>query len=157
MHLQVAEHPAAIGSRVAPAGARSLPMTTILIIDDDEQLRRATTRVLAASGFECRSVRTMADALAAIAAHGPDVVLLDIALGTESGLDLHRAIRAAHGGLPAVIFTTSHRDVFGTMLEQLGPLDDWIIKPWDRAEFVARVALAARRIAAERGEPGGRA
>jgi len=54
--------------------------------------------------------------------------------------------------MPAVIFTTSHRDVFPKMLEQMGPLDDWIIKPWDNAEFVARVSLAARRLAIDRAE-----
>jgi DNA-binding response OmpR family regulator len=49
-----------------------------------------------------------------------------------------------------VIFITSHRDVFATMLDQLGPMDDWIIKPWDTAEFVARARLAARRVTEER-------
>jgi two-component system OmpR family response regulator len=125
-------------------------VTSVLIVDDDEQLRRAVTRVLATYDFDCRAVGTVHEAIAAAAEQGPDIVLLDVALGAASGLDIHKAIRDADSRLPAVIFTTSHRDVFSTMLDQLGPIDDWIIKPWDTAEFVARVRLAARRIVEER-------
>lgn len=124
-------------------------MTKILIVDDDEQLRAVAVRMLTTCGFDCRAAGTLADALSAITSHAPDVVLLDVALGTESGLDIHRALRERHARLPAVIFTTSKRDVFDTMLEQLGPLDDWIIRPWDRAEFIARVVLASRRAVAD--------
>jgi len=125
-------------------------VTSVLIVDDDEQLRRAVTRVLATYDFDCRAVGTVQEAIAAAAEHGPDIVLLDVALGAASGLEIHKAIRDADSRLPAVIFNTSHRDVFSTMLDQLGPMDDWIIKPWDTAEFVARVRLAARRIVEER-------
>jgi DNA-binding response OmpR family regulator len=127
-------------------------MTTVLIVDDDEQIRRSVDRVLTSSGFECRNVGTVGEALDAVATEGPDIVLLDVALGAGSGLDMHRALRQTHARMPAVIFTTSHRDVFPKMLEQMGPLDDWIIKPWDGAEFVARVSLAARRLVIDRAE-----
>ena len=125
-------------------------MTSVLIVEDDEQLRRAVARVLSKYDFDCRAVGTVEDAIAATAQDDPDIVLLDVALGAASGLDIHKTIRDADSRLPAVIFTTSHRDVFSTMLDQLGPMDDWIIKPWDTAEFVARVRLAARRILEER-------
>lgn len=125
-------------------------MTSVLIVDDDEQLRRVVVRVLATNEFECRSVGTMTDAVAAVASDAPDIVLLDVGLGDGSGLDIHQALRDAHARLPAVIFTTSRRDVFATMLGQLGPFDDWIIKPWDKAEFIARVRLASKRVAADR-------
>jgi len=127
-------------------------MTSILIVDDDEQLRRSVSRVLTNSGFECRAVGTVREALDAVATTGPDIVLLDVRLGAGSGLDVHRALRQTDARMPAVIFTTSHRDVFPKMLEQMGPLDDWIIKPWDSAEFVARVSLAARRLVIDRAE-----
>ena len=125
-------------------------MTNVLIVDDDEQLRRAVARVLATYDFDCHAVGTVEDAIAAATERGPDIILLDVALGAASGLDVHKVIRDADSRLPAVIFTTSHRDVFSTMLDQLGPMDDWIIKPWDTAEFIARVRLAARRIVEER-------
>jgi DNA-binding response OmpR family regulator len=122
----------------------------VLIVDDDKQLRRAVARVLATFDFDCKAVGTVQEAIAATAEQGPDIILMDVALGTASGLEIHKAIRDADSRLPAVIFTTSHRDVFSTMLDQLGPMDDWIIKPWDTAEFVARVRLAARRVIEER-------
>jgi DNA-binding response OmpR family regulator len=125
-------------------------MTNVLIVDDDEQLRNVVSRVLTTQGFDCAVVESIPDAQASIATRRPDIVLLDIGLGTSSGLDIHRVLRGAHARLPAVIFTTSHRDVFPAMLEQLGPMDDWIIRPWDTAEFIARVRLAARRVVADR-------
>jgi DNA-binding response OmpR family regulator len=125
-------------------------VTSVLIVDDNAQLRRSIDRVLTSSGFECRAVGTVQDALDAVAMDQPDIVLLDVALGANSGLDIHRALRKAHARMPAVIFSTSRRDVFPMMLEQIGPLDDWIIKPWDAAEFLARVELAARRIFIDR-------
>lgn len=125
-------------------------MTTILVVDDDDQIRRAVTRILSMHGFDCRAVGTIGDALAGVAADAPDVVLMDVELGTSSGLAIHRALRATRARHPAVIFTTSRRDVFATMLEQLGPLDDWIVKPWDPAEFIARVRLAATRVVMDR-------
>jgi DNA-binding response OmpR family regulator len=126
-------------------------MTRVLIVDDDEQLRRSIDRVLTSSGFECRSVGSVQAALDAVAAEGPDIVLLDVELGAGSGIDVHRALRKRHARMPAVIFSTSRRDVFPTMLAQIGPLDDWIIKPWDAAEFLARVELASRRLVIDRG------
>jgi DNA-binding response OmpR family regulator len=125
-------------------------MTAILIVDDDEQLRRSVDRVLRSAGFDCRSVGTVPEALDAVTKHAPDIVLLDVELGTGSGLDVHLILRKIHARMPAVIFTTSRRDLFGAILEQIGPLDDWIIKPWDPAELVARASLAASRLVIDR-------
>ena len=66
-------------------------------------------------------------------------------LGTESGLDLQRAVRASPGPRPAVVFITGRRDLFPEMAAQLGPADDWVGKPWDPSELVARVRLAVVR------------
>lgn len=122
-------------------------MTTILIIDDDQQLPRVLARVLAQHNFEIRVATNAREGLAAATTQAPDVVLLDVNLGSESGLDLQRALRDSVERPPAVIFMTSRRDVFTEIVPQLGPADDWIIKPWDPAELLARVRLAAKRAA----------
>jgi DNA-binding response OmpR family regulator len=122
-------------------------MTTILIVDDDAQLPRVLTRVLAQHDFEVQVATNARDGLAAATTNAPDVVLLDINLGAESGLDLQRELRKSVERPPAVIFMTSRRDVFAEMVPQLGPADDWILKPWDPAELLARVRLAAKRAA----------
>lgn len=125
-------------------------MTTVLIIDDDQQLPRVLARVLAQHDFVCRIATSAPDGLAAATADPPDVVLLDVNLGTESGLEVQKALRTMLDRAPAVVFMTSRRDVFPEMVPQLGPADDWIIKPWDPAELLARVRLAAKRVAAPR-------
>lgn len=122
-------------------------MTTILIVDDDAHLPRILARVLAQHDFVCRIATNAGDGLAAMTADPPDVVLLDVNLGTESGLEVQKALRAMLDRTPAVVFMTSRRDVFPAMVPQLGPADDWIIKPWDPAELLARVRLAAKRAA----------
>lgn len=122
-------------------------MTTILIIDDDDQLPRVLGRVLAQHDFAIQVATNARDGLAAVTTKAPDVVLLDVNLGAESGLDLQRELRDAVERPPAVIFMTSRRDVFTDLVPQLGPADDWIIKPWDPAELLARVRLAAKRAA----------
>ena len=123
-------------------------MTTVLIVDDDEQLLRVVARVLAQHDFESRIATNATDALAAARAEPPDVVLLDINLGPESGLELPRALRASTDSLPAIVFMTGRRDVFPSIVAELGPADDWITKPWDSAELLARVRLATKRSAA---------
>jgi DNA-binding response OmpR family regulator len=123
-------------------------MTTVLVVDDDGQLLRVVARVLAQHGFESRIATNAADALAVAKTEPPDVVILDINIGTESGLELGRAIRASADRLPAIVFMTGRRDVFPSIVAELGPADDWITKPWDSAELLARVRLATKRTSA---------
>ena len=75
----------------------------------------------------------------------PTIVLLDVVVGSESGLALHAELRRDHPLIPAVVFITGRRDLFQQLLAVAGPSDDWIIKPWDPAELVARVRLILRR------------
>jgi DNA-binding response OmpR family regulator len=125
-------------------------VTTILIVDDDEQIPRILARILAQHEFEVRIATNAGDGLAAATANPPDVVLLDINLGSESGLELQRALRSQANRAPAVVFITSRRDLFPEIVPQLGPADDWITKPWDSAELLARVRLAAKRASEQR-------
>ena len=125
-------------------------MTSVLIVDDDDQVRRALTRLLSRHELVCRTASTAADALAAVSAEPPDVVLLDVGLGHESGLDVLRELRSADPRRPAVVMVTSRRDLFPEISTELGTADDWVTKPWDSEELVARVYLAKRRSAASR-------
>ena len=120
-------------------------MIGVLVVDDNEQVVTATTRALERHGLTCHGARNLTEALALARETSPCVVLLDLSLGAESGFDLHSALRAPGETDPAIIFVTSRRDQFFHMLPVLGPADDWIIKPWDTAELVARVHLALRR------------
>ena len=120
-------------------------MISVLVVDDHEQVLRATTRALERHGLICQTARNLTEAVARAREEPPCAVLLDLSLGDESGFDLHAALRAAGETDPAIIFVTSRRDQFFHTLPVLGPSDDWIIKPWDPAELIARVHLALRR------------
>ena len=120
-------------------------MSQILIVDDDPQVRRTLCRVLEMQNLDCQAVSTVSEARAVIAADMPAMVLLDVVVGSESGLAFHAELRRNHPLIPAVIFITGRRDLFQQLSAAVGRSDDWIIKPWDLAELVARVRLLLRR------------
>jgi two-component system response regulator CpxR len=120
-------------------------MSQILIVDDDPQVRRSLCRILETQKLDCQAVSTVTEARAAIAEHMPSIVLLDVVIGSESGLTLHADLRSGDPLVPAVVFITGRRDLFQQMVAVAGRSDDWIIKPWDPAELVARVRLVLRR------------
>jgi DNA-binding response OmpR family regulator len=120
-------------------------VSLILIVDDDPQVRRATCRILETHDLDCEAVSTVGEARIAIAQRTPTLVLLDAAVGSESGLTLHNELRTKDPLVPAVVFITGRRDLFQQIVAAAGPLDDWIIKPWDPGELVARVRLVLRR------------
>jgi DNA-binding response OmpR family regulator len=120
-------------------------MTQALIVDDDPQLRRAMCRLLERELIECNAVSSIAEARAAMVANVPALMILDIVVGNDSGIALYEEMAGMGMALPTVILITGRRDLFTQLGAILRPDDDWIIKPWDPAEVVARVGLALRR------------
>ena len=120
-------------------------MSQILIVDDDPQVRRSLCRILETHKLDCQAVSTVTEARAAIAEQMPSIVLLDVVVGAESGLTLHADLRSGDPLVPAVVFITGRRDLFQQIVAVAGRSDDWIIKPWDPAELVARVRLVLAR------------
>jgi two-component system OmpR family response regulator len=118
----------------------------ILIVDDDPQVRRTLCRILETHDLKCQAVSTVSEARSVIAGHIPAIVLLDVVVGNESGLNFHAELRRGPQ-TSAVVFITGRRDLFPQLVAVAGPLDDWIIKPWDPEELVARVRLVLRRLA----------
>jgi two-component system KDP operon response regulator KdpE len=127
-------------------------MTDVLVVDDDEHIRRSLLRLLPAHELTCRAFATVDHALDAIREEPPDIVLLDVGLGRESGLDLLRALRRDDPRRPPVVLMTASRDLFAEISTELGACDDWVTKPWDPQELVARLYLAKRRSVANRAE-----
>jgi DNA-binding response OmpR family regulator len=126
-------------------------VTKLLIVDDDDQIRNVLVRLLSRNEFECRTASTVEEATAAINDDRPEAVLLDVTLGTASGLRMLHAIRSEDPVRPPVVVMTSRRDLFAEISTEAGPADDWIIKPWDANELIARLFLAIRRARASRG------
>jgi two-component system OmpR family response regulator len=113
-------------------------MTCVLIVEDDADIRSMLARGLAAEGFEVAVAERAADALAATRDCAPAAVVLDIMLPDGSGHDVCRALR--EGGYPGPILFLSAKDEVSDRAEGLAMgADDYIVKPFEFGELVARL------------------
>lgn len=92
-------------SQSLPAGEGQLAGLTVLVIDDDRSVRSAMTAILASLDSRCVAVATIDEALAAFEEQAPDVVLSDLQLRGESGLEAIARLRERRPTLPAVLIT----------------------------------------------------
>src|SRR5687768_1631998 len=110
----------------------------VLIVDDDAATRRMVTRYFAEHALPTEAVTSGEELQRFLTAREPSLILLDLRLGQEDGLDLLRHIRSA-SDVP-VIITTGHRldEVDRVVGLELGA-DDYVIKPFGLRELLARV------------------
>jgi two-component system KDP operon response regulator KdpE len=112
-------------------------------VEDDPEMRRALTLNLSARGYQ---VTTAADGTAAlndIAVTAPDVIVLDLGLPDLDGMDIIRAVRG-HARIPIVVL--SGRAGSGDKVDALDAgADDYVTKPFDVSELVARLRAVTRR------------
>lgn len=117
---------------------------TILVVDDDPHIRQLLVFALAKAGYETIEAENGELALAMIANHGPDLVILDITMPTMDGLEVCRRVRR-QGNLP-ILFLSSRDDEIDRILGiELGG-DDYVVKPFSPREVVARVGGILRRV-----------
>lgn len=116
----------------------------ILLVDDDALLNEAVQYSLERSGYRVAAVTTAADTLRWAQTQRPDLALLDIGLPDQDGLQLCRSLRAACPDLP-VIFLTAHDREMDVLLGFERGADDYITKPFNLSELVARVGAVLRR------------
>ena len=120
-------------------------MTRVLVVDDEPPIVRAVAANLRARGFEALTASTGEAALAAVEAHQPDCVVLDLGLPGIGGLEVLRRLRT-WTEVPVVVLTAidSERDKVAAL--DLGA-DDYVTKPFEFGELLARVRarLRARR------------
>ena len=119
-------------------------MTRCLLVDDDDEIRNSVSDYLARFGMTVLPAgdgRTMRRLLAS---EGVDVVLLDIMLPDESGLDLCRWLRAERPELPVIMLTAQGDPSSRVVGLELGA-DDYLGKPFEPRELVARIHAVVRR------------
>ncbi|WP_222193032.1 response regulator [Modestobacter italicus] len=125
-------------------------MSRVLVVDDDPQLRRALRITLRAAGFDVVTAEDGRTALAEAAAAHPDVVLLDLGLPDLDGTEVLAGLRPWFTG-PVVVLSAR-----GDSSDKVGALDagadDYVTKPFDMAELLARLRVALRRGTAEPGQ-----
>ena len=119
----------------------------VLVVEDDGETRRLLVRLLRENGFRATGAadgREMWDLLAAAA---PDLVLLDLMLPVTPGLDLLRALRLdpRWASLPVVIVTARAQVGERARGLEIGA-DDYVAKPFDQRELLARISAVLRRV-----------
>ncbi|MGH3827307.1 MAG: response regulator [Pseudonocardiaceae bacterium] len=117
-------------------------MNRILVVDDESQLLRALRITLRARAYEVETAQDGAAALAAVARRPPDVVVLDLGLPDISGIEVITGLR---GWTQVPIIVLSGRADAADKVEALDAgADDYVTKPFNMAELLARIRAALR-------------
>jgi two-component system, OmpR family, response regulator MprA len=116
----------------------------LLVVEDDPQIRAMLTRALRYEGFDVEAACDGAEAMAALRASPPDLLLLDLLLPDADGVELSRRLREDGDLVPILMLTA--RDTETDRLEGFeAGADDYLVKPFSTAELVARVRALLRR------------
>ena len=115
----------------------------VLVVEDDEDIAQALQRSLRMEGYEVRTAGDGAVALEQSRAFAPDLVILDLGLPKIDGLEVARSLRA-EDDVPILILTA--RDALESRVEGLDSgADDYLVKPFERQELLARMRALLRR------------
>src|ERR671915_277338 len=117
---------------------------TILLVDDDAALLEVTSIVLASEGYRVVTAEDGAEALRILGREGLDLVVLDIMLPRMSGFEVLKKLRE-HSDVPVVLLTAKSQSVDKVVGLELGA-DDYITKPFDTKELLARIKAILRRL-----------
>jgi len=125
--------------------------TRLLIVDDDAELTRLLTEFLQHEGFDVDVHPGGADAVLAATSGGYALVILDVMLPEISGLDILREIRRT-SNTPIVLLTARGDDIDRIIGLEVGA-DDYVPKPFNPRELVARVRAILRRLSGQQHPP----
>lgn len=115
----------------------------VLIVDDDTNIAEVINMYLQSSGYDTKVVNDGSDAEDAFGEYKPDLVLLDVMLPNIDGVDVLKWIRKE--GTTPVIMLTAKGDTFDKVLALELGADDYVVKPFEPKELLARVKAVMRR------------
>ncbi len=116
----------------------------ILIVDDERPIRMLLQKILETNGYDCRAAENAAEARVLMSAQASDLILCDINMPGESGLDFIRHVLKAFPDTAAIMVSAIGDPLLAESMLQLG-VYDYIIKPMDRNGILISVANAFRR------------
>ncbi len=123
---------------------------TILVVEDDPQMRRFLRTTLAGEGFKVVEAMNLAEGNRAAAAC-PTLILLDLGLPDGDGIDLVRALRG-WTRIPVIVLSARGREDDKVMALDAGA-DDYLTKPFGAGELLARIRVALRHASLDREAP----
>jgi len=120
-----------------------MPDQTILIVDDEPQIRRVMRTTLSSHGYSIIEAKSGEEALSLIRTEHADLIVLDVNLPGISGLDTCREIRAS-SDVPIIMLTVRNSERDKVQALDAGA-DDYVVKPFGVEELMARIRAALRR------------
>ena len=116
----------------------------VLLVEDDRMIGEAVEAALVDTAYAPDWVRDGQSAIEAVAAQTYDIVLLDLGLPKTDGIQVLRTIRGRNNAVPVLIITA--RDAVESRIQGLDlGADDYVLKPFEMAELLARMRAVARR------------
>jgi two-component system, OmpR family, KDP operon response regulator KdpE len=137
-------------SRILAGVARgSTPVndTTILVVDDEPQIRRVLRATLSSSGYDVIEAKDGQEAVDMVIRERPALILLDVNMPGMSGLEACSKIRLSFDG--PIIMVTVRNSEHDKVLALDSGADDYVVKPFTMGELLARIRAALRRSASE--------
>jgi len=123
--------------------------STVLVIDDDPDLRASVGRLLRSLGLDAQLFASISDFLRSDPPDGPTCLVLDVRLPGQSGLDLQRELAAANRELP-IIFITGHGDIPMSVQAMKGGAIEFLTKPFRDQDLLDAIRLGLARDRARR-------
>lgn len=118
--------------------------TTLLLAEDDQSVREALERALTFEGYTVHAVADGAQALEATAAVNPEIIILDVMMPSVDGLAACRRIRENGIRTPVLMLTARH-EIADRVAGLDAGADDYLVKPFDLEELLARLRALVRR------------
>jgi DNA-binding response OmpR family regulator len=116
----------------------------LLVVEDDDEIAAALQRSLRAEGFEVMLVESGEEAVISIPSFTPDLIILDVGLPEMSGFEVTKRLREEQNDVPILMLTA--RDELDSRVKGLDVgADDYLVKPYQRRELLARIRAILRR------------
>ena len=120
---------------------------TVLVIDDEIQIRKLLTITLQSNDFKVLEAATGKEGLSAVASHPPDLILLDLGLPDENGHEVLRHLREWYSNPIIIISVQSNEEDIVKALDN--GANDYLTKPFRTGELLARIRSALRKASSE--------
>lgn len=124
----------------------------VLVVDDDPAMQRMVVSYLIEHNLRATAVGGRAGLMHSLAAHEPDLIVLDLQLGEDDGLEILRELRA-RSVVPVILITGNRLEEIDRVLGLELGADDYLTKPFGLRELLARIRATIRRRAMDRRSP----